>query len=135
MLEENKSESVYTCEKDNAIKKIIIMYRKIESDIIMFKALNINRNTFEKRKRQKQIIDSWLYLLNEYERWIVKVHLISGLSWPLVVNEFEKKWGKEQARDERTLKRVQAKAINKIKNNVEKNGLESSIKNLFYELL
>ena len=63
------------------------------------------------------------------------MHLISGLSWPLVVNEFEKKWGKEQARDERTLKRVQAKAINKIKNNVEKNGLESSIKNLFYELL
>ena len=49
MLEENKSESVYTCEKDNAIKKIIIMYRKIESDIIMLKALNINRNTFEKR--------------------------------------------------------------------------------------
>ena len=63
-----------------------------------------------------QRISGWLDLLPSEERFIVQVHLIDGLDWARTIVEHARKWGTENGRSERTLKRIQAKAIQRILN-------------------
>lgn len=121
--------------EENQIRKILKSYRHIESDIMALRVLCTNKATLEKKILQKHIIDSWLRSLNDFERWVVEIHLISGLIWPLVAIRFENKWGKEQARDERTLKRIQSKAIEKIKNNINLYNENNNLLDLFDDIL
>lgn len=58
--------------------------------------------------------ESWLSLLNREERFLIQTHLIDGLDWAKTIVEHEKMWGVANGRSERTLKRIQAKAIEKI---------------------
>ncbi|MDL2318153.1 hypothetical protein LJC74_03540 [Eubacteriales bacterium OttesenSCG-928-A19] len=74
----------------------------------------------EKEQRLKylnkriSILDGWLMLLTEDEAFVVKRHLIDGIDWPRVTQEFERLWGREFARAERTLRSYQQNAMNKI---------------------
>lgn len=120
---------------DLPVKEILLKYRKIESDIMTLQTLCANAETLTKRLLQKDVLDSWLLLLSDSERWVITTHLISGLPWAMVVIEFEKKWGKEQVRDERTLKRIQSKAIAKITCNIDLHGLSERIDEIFMDLL
>lgn len=63
---------------------------------------------------QVKLVDAWLTLLTPEERFIIETHTISGLDWARTIIEHEQKWGKEQGRSDRTLKRIQAKAIRRI---------------------
>ena len=48
------------------------------------------------------------------ERFLIQTHLIDGLDWAKTIAEYEKEWGVINGRSERTLKRIQAKAIKRI---------------------
>lgn len=61
-----------------------------------------------------KMVELWLTMLNPEERFIIETHTIGGLDWARTIIEHEMKWGKEQGRSDRTLKRIQAKAINKL---------------------
>lgn len=67
-----------------------------------------------------EIVTTWLCLLHDDERFLITKHLIGGLTWPHVSYEYEAKWGKENGRSERTMKRTQAIAIEKIASHMVK---------------
>ena len=60
------------------------------------------------------MVETWLTLLDMEERFIVVSHLIDGLDWAKVIVEYEKLWERENGRAERTLKRIQSKALARI---------------------
>ena len=61
--------------------------------------------------KQKESIDAWLHLLPKEERFLIQTHLIDDLDWAKTIAEYEKTWGVMNGRSERTLKRIQSKAI------------------------
>lgn len=65
-------------------------------------------------RSQTRLVDAWLTMLSPEERFILETHTIGGLDWARTIIEHERKWGREQGRSDRTLKRIQAKAIRKI---------------------
>ena len=71
-------------------------------------------------------------MLTEEERFVVIKHLADQLSWPLILVEYQHRWGAEQARHERTLKRFQAQALEKVAAGIENWGLASEIHALFF---
>lgn len=64
----------------------------------------------------KNVIECWLELLPDDERFLVQKHLIQGLDWAKVIVEYNERWGIMNGRAERTLKRIQARAIKRILN-------------------
>lgn len=79
-----------------------------------------NLNPFEIREKidvlsaEIRMVEIWLSILNPEERLIVETHTIAGLDWPKTLVEHEKRWGTEHGRTQRTLMRMQARAMNKI---------------------
>lgn len=63
---------------------------------------------------KKEIIECWLQLLPGVERFLVQTHLVDGLDWAKTIAEYDKRWGIMNGRSERTLKRIQARAIKRI---------------------
>lgn len=59
-------------------------------------------------------ITAWLELLPKEERFIVQTHLVDGLDWTRTIVEYEREWGFANGRSERTLKRIQARALKRI---------------------
>lgn len=59
-------------------------------------------------------MESWLQILPTEERFLVTTHLIQGLDWAKTIVEHEKMWGVMNGRSERTLKRIQSKAVDRI---------------------
>ena len=55
-------------------------------------------------------------MLPDDERFLVQKHLIQGLDWAKVIVEYNERWGIMNGRAERTLKRIQARAIKRILN-------------------
>ena len=64
----------------------------------------------------KGIIECWLELLPDDERFLVQKHLIQGLDWAKVIVEYNERWGIMNGRAERTLKRIHARAIKRMPN-------------------
>jgi len=118
---------------EETIRKIFRSYRKIESDYLLLSSIeNIDDVKFIKKlKQQRGIIFSWFQLLDDNERFIVEKHLIAGLPWSMVQIEFENRWGIMQSRHERTLKRMQAKAIKKIVNSDYSEILRNELFDIF----
>ena len=68
-----------------------------------------------KRLRRKLMrIDLWLALLSEDEAYVITRHLIDGIDVPRIAVEYERKWGSEFAKTERTIKMYQRRALKKI---------------------
>lgn len=59
-------------------------------------------------------IDLWLALLSEDEAFVITRHLIDGIDIPRIVLEYERKWGGEFGKTERTIKMYQSRALKKI---------------------
>ena len=77
-----------------------------------------NIHTLEMQRQalndQKRAVESWLQILPIEERFLVATHLIQGLDWAKTIVEHEKMWGVMNGRSERTLKRIQSKAVDRI---------------------
>lgn len=65
-------------------------------------------------KRRITLINHWLNYLPQYEAKIVKLHLIDGHSWVYLANFFSTEQTNGFSCDERTLQRLQAKALKRI---------------------
>ncbi len=63
---------------------------------------------------KQSTVEGWLQLLPTEERFLVETHLIKGLDWAKTIVEHEKMWGVMNGRSERTLKRIQSKAVDRI---------------------
>lgn len=75
------------------------------------------------------IIESWLGLLSDDELYVIHRHLIDGLSWSKLEEEFARLRGQERAKSERMLKLNQKTAIMKMAAFTEEYG--SLVEELF----
>lgn len=64
-------------------------------------------------KEKNMLVESWMTLLSEDEEYVIRRHLIDGLTWPRIETEYAERW-KEYAKTSRTLMRYQNNAIKKI---------------------
>ena len=117
-----------------AIKNILAQYRTLRGEYELLRALSV-RNDDEDvppgLKRKIGVIEAWLRLLTDEEWFVVTKHLVDQMTWTVVLGEYEKRWGSDQVRDERTLKRAQARAIQKIEACIEQYDLALNIHALF----
>lgn len=77
------------------------------------------------------MLQQWQALLPREERFIIQTHLVDGLDWAKTIVEHEKMWGVANGRSERTLKRMQAKGIERIVtclNHMETKSFSSEVK-------
>ena len=74
-------------------------------------------------QRNIDIVDSMLMMLSKEEQFIIQTHVIDGLDWPRTLVEHDNLWGSELGRSERTLKRKQQKAIDKMLNLINDLGI------------
>lgn len=65
-------------------------------------------------KRRLLLIDHWLNYLSPEEKTIVQLHLIQKKPWSYIVNQMEHESPGSFPCDERTLQRLQARAIHNI---------------------
>lgn len=64
-------------------------------------------------RERNLLVEEWIQLLAEDEAFVVRRHLIDGISWPRVTVEFEEH-AKEFCKSTRTLKRYQKIALERI---------------------
>jgi hypothetical protein len=118
----------------DTVKKILSQYRALQSEYDMRIALLPGGKPDEGALILKQkiaVIEAWLRLLTEEERFVITKHFVDQLPWPLLLIEQEKQWGLSQARSLRTLKRFQSNALEKMAAGVEKWKMASEIERLF----
>lgn len=78
------------------------------------RATEDKQNVYKNLLLQIAILENALVLLNEYERFIIETHLIHHKTWEDTAQLFEEKWGLQNGRSDRTYKRIQARALQKI---------------------
>jgi hypothetical protein len=79
---------------------------------------------------QIEILENALDILKYDEKFIIETHLVYQYTWPETTKLFSEKYGKEYERSERTLKRIQSKAIKKLLDFIN----HSLLKNYFDEI-
>ena len=76
--------------------------------------LNFNqKKRLEEMRKNKRMIENWLSILSDEERYIIQLHLIDGKSWKRIEAEYEQK-DEYEYRATRTLMRYQQQALKKI---------------------
>ena len=120
------------------IKNIISRFREIQANatlcqILRAQRVNVdtNESTTEYANRQVLIIEAWLQMLGDEERFVITKHLVDKLPWPMVVIEYEKRWGIMQSRHERTLKRIQARALERIVSDCVRHCFTADLSHIF----
>ena len=114
------------------IKEALLQYRHWQAEHAV--ALSLHRNLDDVPPRSKQkvaVIRSWLSILSDEQRFVITKHLLDRLPWPLVVIEYEKRWGKKDGKSERTLKRFQSQALQSISDFIASNDYRSDIAQIF----
>jgi hypothetical protein len=116
------------------VKEILSQYRALQGEFDMRITLFPGSELDEEAlilNRKLAVIEAWLRLLTEEEYFVVIKHFVDQLPWPLLAVEYEKQWGSSQARHMRTLKRFQAKALEKMAAGIEKWKMASEVEKLF----
>lgn len=108
MVTENQlKESLYTFKSLQAQKKLLqeYTYPEVILDI---------ESEYKSQFIQWDIIAGSLIILNEKERFVIENHLINQKTWSKTAQLFDKQWGIEDGRSERTLMRIQQRALKKM---------------------
>ena len=74
-----------------------------------------------------EIIRSCLHILTAEERFIIQLHLIQQFNWRQRLALYEQHSGKSCCKSDRTLKRIQSTAINKITRFMERSDIEQYV--------
>lgn len=106
---------------ENEIKDILLQYRELvfERDILENQC-QLDENSHDAKERLKKVnimletIKSCISSLDKNEAFVVQHHILEQLKWEEVVELYITKYGMENSKSERTLKRLQAQAIEKI---------------------
>lgn len=107
MTEETVKEFMKTYSELKAQKEIMDKIQKYSCD-------EEANKKYSQLEIKIQIIESALGILTENERKIVMLHLINGVKWSEIQTIYEKQVGAELSYSERTFKRIQKGALEKI---------------------
>jgi len=104
------------------IKRIISSQHKIKSMLMLHQVAieyspNESTDSFIVIQRLECLIkgiDALLLLVSEEERMILNLHLVYGMKWESVIEEYEKHWTYDRGTDKRTYLYRQQTALKKI---------------------
>ena len=120
------------------IKNIISRFREIQANVTLCQIIHAqcdnvdtNESMTANANRQVLIIQAWLQMLGEEERFVIIKHLVDKLPWPMVVIEYERRWGIMQSRHERTLKRIQVRALERIVCDCDRHCFTAELSRIF----
>ena len=92
-----------------------------ESKFLHDRACDLRCKLTDKQKERMLFLDEqlaciqiWLTLLTEDEVYVITRHFIDGIDIPGVAAEYQKQWGNEYAKTDRTIKTYQRRALDKI---------------------
>lgn len=74
---------------------------------------NDDHRRYQYLQKRLQLIDTWMLLLDSDQKFIIEQHLVNGMCWPTLTNEYEKQWP-DAPKVLRTLVRKQSDALEKI---------------------
>lgn len=107
VTENQLKESLYTFKSLQVQRELLQEY--IYSDVV----LDIEPE-YKSQIIQWDIITGSLTVINEKERFVIENHLINQKTWSKTAQLFDKQWGIEDGRSERTLMRIQHRALKKM---------------------
>lgn len=64
-------------------------------------------------KEKNAMVEGWLSLLSEDEEYVIRRHLLDGVTWTRIESEYNERW-KEFGKTSRTLMRYYKRALEKI---------------------
>lgn len=103
------------------VKLILDQYWKLDFEkTVLEKQILLEGKTESLKQRISeayQMLDALercLISLNKDEKFVIRYHIFKNLKWQEVMQSYETEFGKENGKSERTLKRLQARAIEKI---------------------
>lgn len=108
---------------EEKIKRILSLRQKIEAQLVLQQVAHEYRHdTFESIQKKeieklyclKKGIDGLLLLVSEEERYILEMHLVAGMKWESVIEDYEKRWTYDKGIDKRSYIYRQQTAIKKI---------------------
>lgn len=88
---------------------------------------DIDIEDYNKTKIKIQIIESALEILDKSEKKIVLLHLIENNKWSEIISRYEAQKGMEGSYSDRTFKRIQQSALQKIEDFNVRNQFEKYI--------
>ena len=111
---------------EDRIRLLMSVRRKLQAHLIFCQLSregnreNVAPNNYLVRiHRLLEGIDGLLLLVTEEERYIIELHLVGGMKWETVMEEYGKRWASEMSRVERTYKYRQQGALRKMEDYVE----------------
>ncbi|MDO4267414.1 MAG: hypothetical protein Q4C73_02985 [Eubacteriales bacterium] len=103
------------------LKKLISSYSSICSQIQLLRLFEAANSSSAKQSVHVSSLELKLYMiraclsiLSPEERFIIQNHLINQLTWEQTIHIYETIYGTANGKSERTLKRIQKNALNKI---------------------
>lgn len=102
------------------MKTLLGRYKELEFEKIILEQTLVDHENekvnqrLEKIEAQMKIFDTLLGVLNTDESFIIQNRLILKRKWNDVIILYEETFGRENVKSERTLKQIQANAIDKI---------------------
>ena len=88
---------------------------------------DIDIEDYNKTKIKMQIIESSLEILDKSEKEVVLLHLIENNKWNEIISIYEAQKGMEGSYSDRTFKRIQQSALQKIEDFIVRNQFEKYI--------
>ena len=88
---------------------------------------DIDIEDYNKTKIKIQIIESALEILDKSEKEVVLLHLIENNKWNEIISRYEDQKGMEDSYSDRTFKRIQQSALQKIGEFISLNKFEKYI--------
>ena len=108
---------------ESRIRLLLSVRHKLQAQLVFY---NISyqlesADVYTKRiQRLLNGIDGLLLLVTEEERCILELHLVEGMKWESVIEEYMKRWPYEMSKVERTYKYRQQGALKKMRYYVER---------------
>ena len=115
---------------EERIRLLISVRRKLQAQLIFCRiscnddlknTIFLTKTCHARVQRLLEGIDGLLLLVTEEERFILELHLVDGLKWETVIEEYCKRWTSEISHVERTYKYRQQGALRKMKDYIVSN--------------
>ena len=107
---------------EDRIRLLLSVRLKLQAQLIFHNLSYCNKAEKYNERIQRLLdgIDGLLLLVTEEERFILELHLVKGMKWETVMEEYIKRWPYEMSIVERTYKYRQQRAIKKMRYYLER---------------
>ena len=117
-LSNDQTISQTTFHEKEELKILLRDFRNMQAQLNYLKELSndqtISQTTFHEKERMLRLIESALTVLDKRERFVIETHLMNQETWTETSRKLQDCFGMECLRSDRTLKRIQNRALEKI---------------------